>query len=490
LPGFTQRLERVKFGRLDGYELPAILASDGCRLALYTSGANDCLFETTLDPDAISYSICFADVDHDLLSDILIGYYYNAGVFQSDTVCKLELYRGGADYNAAESFFYLAEGLSEDSRPSPWSFVELAVLDVNDDNLPELFFSYDRYETMKLGETILQFTSGQTRAYSTFPDALNWERSALLSHTEPINLTSGPNLYAANRYESMTLLPSEVTAKGWVEIMSGGGDLVCSIGQDPQPVCSGDSTQLIFLFECLAVGNMNLLYEGPEILVRSYFSQVCYTAGEISDEYTDSAIRLYSLGSLPDVDLVWTDLSPSVTSNFRYLPQSPGFFFSANSSRVGQHNGLSGEISYLSEELGADTLIWTDNPHIAGGELMGIRNQTLSIYHVDTYTDMEGNPSPGDLPSDFSLGHPYPNPFNSSSRVDYYLPTRTHVNLGVYNALGQNVKNLVDGAMPAGKHFAHWDGTDRSGKPVASGVYLFEMRAGDFVDSKKVVLLK
>ncbi len=98
--------------------------------------------------------------------------------------------------------------------------------------------------------------------------------------------------------------------------------------------------------------------------------------------------------------------------------------------------------------------------------------------------------SPEQLPGKFSLGKNYPNPFNPSTIIEYALSTRSHVEITVYNVLGQKINTLVNTTMPAGEHSVAWDGTDYNGSNVASGLYLYQIQAGDYAETRKMLLLK
>jgi len=94
------------------------------------------------------------------------------------------------------------------------------------------------------------------------------------------------------------------------------------------------------------------------------------------------------------------------------------------------------------------------------------------------------------LPKEFSLEQNFPNPFNPDCEIGYSLPGDVQVNLSVYNMLGQKVKILVDEYQAAGQKTVHWDGTDEEGNKVSSGVYFYRIRAGDYTEAKKMILMK
>ncbi len=94
------------------------------------------------------------------------------------------------------------------------------------------------------------------------------------------------------------------------------------------------------------------------------------------------------------------------------------------------------------------------------------------------------------FPQGFAPLQSSPNPFNASTAIRYRLAETSEIRLSLYNLLGQEVRRLMDGEMPAGAHLALWDGRDDSGRPMASGVYLCRFRAEDFTQTKRIVLLR
>jgi len=94
------------------------------------------------------------------------------------------------------------------------------------------------------------------------------------------------------------------------------------------------------------------------------------------------------------------------------------------------------------------------------------------------------------LPQSAYLRQNYPNPFNATTVVEFDLPSRSQVALEVFNILGQQVAVLADGEYAAGSYRVQWDGTTRSGRDASTGVYFCRLRVGDFVEQKKMLLLK
>ena len=94
------------------------------------------------------------------------------------------------------------------------------------------------------------------------------------------------------------------------------------------------------------------------------------------------------------------------------------------------------------------------------------------------------------IPSDYRLEQNYPNPFNPTTTIRYAIPAESHVNVRVFNLLGEEVATLVDGRQSVGTYEVHWNGLGRGGAVCASGVYFVRIEAGSFVGVKRMILLK
>lgn len=106
------------------------------------------------------------------------------------------------------------------------------------------------------------------------------------------------------------------------------------------------------------------------------------------------------------------------------------------------------------------------------GAIVGIENNSLSI------------------PQGFSLSQNHPNPFNPTTTIHHILPEESDVTISIYNLLGKKISQLTSETQNIGSHTIQWNGTDQQGNPVPAGIYFYQLQAGDFVQTKKMVLMK
>ena len=88
------------------------------------------------------------------------------------------------------------------------------------------------------------------------------------------------------------------------------------------------------------------------------------------------------------------------------------------------------------------------------------------------------------------MGQNWPNPFNPSTTIMIEIPSTELLHLTVYNVLGQKVKTLLNKRYSPGIHRIEWDGKDERGIPAASGVYFYQLRAGNYHQTKKMILVR
>ncbi|MCX6134759.1 MAG: YCF48-related protein [Ignavibacteriales bacterium] len=118
------------------------------------------------------------------------------------------------------------------------------------------------------------------------------------------------------------------------------------------------------------------------------------------------------------------------------------------------------------------------------GKILKTTNGGGSI-QVSGITDRDN-----DVPQAFSLSQNYPNPFNPTTVISYELPANSFVTLKIYDLLGREIATVVNEMGTPGVYTARWDGKSDRGESLSSGVYLYELRAGTSVMTRKMVLLR
>ena len=113
-----------------------------------------------------------------------------------------------------------------------------------------------------------------------------------------------------------------------------------------------------------------------------------------------------------------------------------------------------------------------------------------SAYSLLTYTDIYTGLDEVDFPLISNLYQNYPNPFNPSTTIYFGLKTLSNVDLRIFDVSGRLVRVLASGKFQAGEYRRIWDGKDSHGIPVASGVYFYRLVAGDFEQTRKMLLLR
>jgi len=130
-----------------------------------------------------------------------------------------------------------------------------------------------------------------------------------------------------------------------------------------------------------------------------------------------------------------------------------------------------------------------DSGYIILGRTMTISGSDYDLYVIrlapDTLINTGVNQENNPLPNAITLGQNYPNPFNASTAIEYSLPSPSFVTIDIFDILGRKIGMLAEGTKPAGSYQTIWDAGD---KP--SGIYFYRIKAGDFTESRRMVLLK
>ena len=135
--------------------------------------------------------------------------------------------------------------------------------------------------------------------------------------------------------------------------------------------------------------------------------------------------------------------------------------------------------------------IYDDNSHVRFDNVVAHDDGSFSVdVEIHDITTGIADETNSNIPETFKLEGNYPNPFNPTTTISYDLPEQAQVTLSIYDLLGKKIKPLVNQSQDAGNKIAMWDGTDDLGRPVSAGVYLYRIKAGEFSQTRKMLLLK
>ena len=95
-----------------------------------------------------------------------------------------------------------------------------------------------------------------------------------------------------------------------------------------------------------------------------------------------------------------------------------------------------------------------------------------------------------DVPKQFSLDQNFPNPFNPTTKIPFEIPNSEFVNLNIYDVSGRKIRSLISENKPAGSYTVIWNGRNNENKFVSAGIYVYKIMAGNFISSRKVILIK
>ncbi len=182
------------------------------------------------------------------------------------------------------------------------------------------------------------------------------------------------------------------------------------------------------------------------------------------------------------VEVAWTTVSEIDFAGFNVL---------RSTTMAGEQTKLNASIIAAEGGLGGAEYLFRDE-----GAVDGLAYYWLESVDLDGSKFTDGPVKVGDgkeepaMPGVFALSQNYPNPFNPTTEIKFDLPVACYVTLEIYNVAGQRVATLVNEDQKAGAKIVRWDAKDDNGVTVSSGVYFYKLQAGDFVEIKKMVLLR
>ena len=281
-----------------------------------------------------------------------------------------------------------------------------------------------------------------------------------------------------------------------------------------QNCTADDSTQGVELWgECYSIQNTTELQLNNNDLTGSIppeignLTNLTYLNLRSNDLTGSIPTEIGNLTNLTNLGLYGNDLTGSIPSEIGNLTYLISLYLSSNQltgsipSEIGNltnltdlflsSNQLTGEIPESICDLNID---WSNSDYF------WISNNQLCPPYPSCIEDYVGDQNPTNcetasiidenLPITYNLNNAYPNPFNPVTTLRYDLPEDAHVNITIYDMMGRIVNNLGSSQQSAGYKSVRWNATNDKGAPVSAGLYLYRIEAGQYRQTKKMVLLK
>ena len=259
------------------------------------------------------------------------------------------------------------------------------------------------------------------------------------------------------------------------------------IGWGPYDLVPGDSVKIVFAYGLgEGLDNMFENFKWARRTYRSGFKSPVPVSPQFEFIKKENGVQLS--WNINDTDYINPFTNRSGFSGYKIYKTE----FSSNYLKLIDYIDLLKTIS--KDEIDSDRIEFLDT---------NVENGKKYVYTVVNYLeDTDGKYYESskrrwvtiveyDVPDEYILYQNYPNPFNSGTKINFELKKETEITLKIYNLLGQEVKTILNNRFHfAGPNSVSWDGTNDSGVPVSSGVYIYKFKAGDFVQSKKMILMK
>jgi hypothetical protein len=378
------------------------------------------------------HSLCSAgDVNNDGYDDVIVG--ANLG-WWCDGCGFVYIYFGGEDMDSVCDVYF--QGAFGDQMGESVA----GIGDINSDGYDDVLIGSSKAgESWGTGKASVFFGGDPM---DTIPDFTFWGDSATF-------YSFGRNVAPAG----------DVNGDGVTDILVAG---------------SGRYTKLFYTISLSPELRLDTLNLFGEDILPSAFGRSVSTAGDINKDGFDDFVvtdtdcgldlkgKAYVFYGGEDVDSLW-DLTLSGRGNRKE-------HFGLGLAYAGDVNGDGFDEILVSSNF--------DSTHIG---------EVFIFTSAPTSTE---EPSEESEVNNFHLRQNYPNPFNSETVIEYVLPENSQVKLSIYNILGQKVRTLVYEHQTAGFKTVHWDGTTDKGSKVSTGIYLYKLQAGEFTETKKMLLLK
>ena len=170
--------------------------------------------------------------------------------------------------------------------------------------------------------------------------------------------------------------------------------------------------------------------------------------------------------------------------NLEYLPEHITILITNNTSGEILNVADVNEITFSTVEKGSFPLL--GNEGVSSYPQLGSSHFTINII----YNELIINEQENLIPIQYALHQNYPNPFNPITTISYDIPKHSYVSIIIYDMMGREITRLVEQNQSSGFKSVLWNATDKYGKKVSAGLYLYKIQTGEYIDTKKMILLK
>ena len=174
----------------------------------------------------------------------------------------------------------------------------------------------------------------------------------------------------------------------------------------------------------------------------------------------------------------------TLSYNLEYLPEHITILITNNISGEILNVADVNEITFSTVEKGSFPFL--GNEGVSSYPQLGSSHFTINII----YNELIINEQENLIPIQYALHQNYPNPFNPITTISYDIPKHSYVSIIIYDMMGREITRLVEQNQSSGFKSVLWNATDKYGKKVSAGLYLYKIQTGEYIDTKKMILLK
>jgi hypothetical protein len=486
--GLSDNILDFQFDPLVTNGEPNILVRTVSEAIVYSPTFDSILVRIPSD-SIVSSKMLFADVNRDSVCDIVFSRNVSGGIEITNQVIYMFDGASGFSSVSCDTLF----GTAWCNTSGLCGIPILQAEDINGDGYRELIVSVDSTkEEIDVSGYVIRYTGiGYTVCYNKFPDSIFWKSKGFLSNI--FNLNNTPTIPGyLGRTCTYKYINYDISRPGHVYTYSGEGIVRLKptgimsrivFYKKPDSYCSNKMIMDTYKFLYQCSGNISNIYGTTDILAYVYGN---FMGAPECPTVTYDSLMLFRFVTDDSTELVWSQAKASSPYySYSYHPLLPGHFLGMGNGNLVLLNGSDGSFNSTITILPSGTKGWYNIFGDGEPRLVAIVDSTVSIYKLEEVTDIDDNENLSTLPSDFSIGKPYPNPFNASVIVPLDISQSGNLKLQVFNLLGEEVAVLMDQAVKRGSMKITWDATKFS-----SGVYMIRASSSETTRTARVVLLK